>query len=125
MSLLNSIISRIKANWTASNEPIIRQRLEQQIAALLATQFADAKHKQQNYHLWGNNGDLVAQAARQCQQVLNWPQSESRQQYFMRVTAALAELAEIYRRNPHDPDGYALGTVREVEIAMQKLAENH
>ncbi|MGR0277728.1 hypothetical protein ACUM5Y_01625 [Marinomonas dokdonensis] len=105
-----------KAEMDASLTP--RSILQQEITEILSKQFNDAKIKQKNSHHWGNIGSKVEQAALKCEGIITLKYKESLPDYFDRVLPELGVLAESYRRYTSDEDGYALGTVREVENAL-------
>lgn len=115
---LKVIFTRFLSNSTPRQ--LNQKTLINDINQLIAQQFDDAKHKKDNSHIWGGNGVLVERAAMQCSGVLAWQHNETIPLYFARVLPRIASLAEEYRRNPCDPDGFGLGTVREVENALIK-----
>ncbi|MEO9655593.1 hypothetical protein [Marinomonas sp.] len=108
-----------KCNEVSGNASLTsRTILQKEVAEILNKQFKDAKIKQRNSHNWGSIGSKVERAALQCEGIITLRCEESLSEYFERVLPALRSLAESYRMDTSDEDGYALGTVREVENAL-------
>lgn len=101
------------------------QNIASQIVALLERQYADAATKDREAWQWGNTGAVIRRAVRECERiVLPPPDPEGATDYFQRTLPALADLADQYRNNADDAEGYGLGTVREIEVAILALRES-
>ena len=98
---------------------LTRKSIERQLKVLIQQQYADAAKKREAVWHWGNNGNLVHYATERCENILAWQANENLNDYFTRVLPAMSALAESYRRDSSDHDGYALGTVRELEEAIK------
>jgi len=97
----------------------------QHVTELLARQRADGDDKLRNAWHWGDCGAQVLRATRACESILlPLPEDDEVPAYLARVQDALSVLAERYRERADDPDGYGVGTVREVEIAMEALCRS-
>lgn len=95
------------------------------IVELLRSQYADADAKDREAWQWGNTGSVIRRAVRECERIVLPPPrtEEGRPEYFARVLPALADLADRYRNDADDAEGYGLGTVREIEVAIMKMAK--
>lgn len=102
-----------------------RAELEPYLQRLLQRQFADAQDKLDAPHYWQHVGSLVLGAATRSAAIMAWRDDESVADYFVRVLPAMAALAEEYRSDDNDADGYGLGTVRELEVALQAIVRNY
>ena len=92
------------------------------IETLLETQYEDARAKEQEDWHWGASGAWTRRAAEECELILRpLPEQDGLNAYFNRVMPLLAQLADSYRNNARDTDGFGLGTVREIENAMEAL----
>jgi hypothetical protein len=99
--------------------------IQMEIDAVLSKQFQDAASKQKKAFHWGDIGWQVENAAKQCAQILIWPNAENKEQYFSRVIPAISDLASSYRHSKLDESGYALGTVREIEKVLFQLSSHY
>lgn len=104
-------------------ETLTAMTLDRDVRDMLARQRADAAEKDAESWRWGNTGAMVRRAARDCEAiVLPVTMEQPLAAYFERVLDQLAALAERYRHDAGDAEGYGLGTVREVEEAMKVKA---
>ncbi len=92
-----------------------RARFHRQLKKLLSQQRARAREKESAAWYWGNIGQIETAAIGRCQAVLVEREGESFTAYQSRARCELTALAEFYREYSGDPDGYGLGTVREIQ----------
>lgn len=119
-----SYISTVNVkNGNASKvEPLTAEVLAIEISGLLERQRNDAAEKDANQAHWGFTGAVVRRAVSACERVLlPLPEDSMLTDYFKRVVPELVALANQYRNDQSDPDGYGLGTVREVEEAVKAM----
>lgn len=101
------------------------QNIASQIVALHERQYANAAAKDREAWQWGNTGTVIREAVRECGRiVLPAPDPEGATEYFQRTLPALADLADQYRNDADDAEGYGLGTVREIEVAILALRKS-
>lgn len=94
------------------------------VQALLARQREDAAAKDQASWQWGSTGSVIRRATRDCERILlPLPAQHDVQAYARRVMPLVAALANQYRGDAADADGYGLGTVREIEEGLKALFE--
>ncbi|WP_152033016.1 hypothetical protein [Gallaecimonas mangrovi] len=93
-----------------------RQKLIKAAGRMLAKQRNLAQQKISESWHWGNVGHIELAAVLQCQQILTLAPDESIDAFLLRCQRQLAALAEHYRQNCDDEDGYGLGTVRCIEM---------
>ena len=124
MSKFFRLFWRGRTEYPLQEKKMTRILLERQIQEQVQRQFNDATAKRDaNWH-WGNVGDNVWRATEACQAILAFRFDETLDDYFLRVLPEMVALAERYRHNSADADGYGLGTVRELEEMLKvKVAE--
>lgn len=113
-----------RAQWaTLSQAPITAAKVARAVDEMLSRQYADAAVKDQEAWKWGPVASQVRGATRACEDILlPPPQANDVAAYFARVLPELAALAERYRHDDNDTDGYGLGTVREIEEGLLALS---
>ncbi|EKE75845.1 hypothetical protein [Gallaecimonas xiamenensis] len=109
----------MKAWWQRYLDWRQRQYCRRQLARAFAQQLDSARHKEEQAWHWGRCGAIERQALARCQVLLAWPRGESLGDFLARCRPALAALAQDYRLDPSDPDGYGLGTVRHFERLLE------
>ena len=112
----------VKHRNASKAEPLTANVLATGVSVLLERQRADAADMDANSAHWGFTGGIVRRAVTECERVLlPLPNDSMLEDYFKRVVPELAELANRYRNDQNDPEGYGLGTVREVEEAVKAM----
>lgn len=78
-------------------------------------QIEEARKKQDKRSHWGLVGDIESQAAQAAHSIVNiMPDGVALQTYVEQCHAKLLALADQYRQDDNDADGYGLGTVHAI-----------
>ena len=120
---IRQIFTGRNSGTSAKSGPVVAEKIARSVERLIAEQRADADAKDKNTAHWGQTGSIVRRAANECAAVLlPTPDGDGVSAYFGRVLPGLAALADHYRHDDGDADGYGLGTVREIEEAIRAMA---
>ena len=122
-------IRQVFTGWnsgtSAKSGPVVAAKIARSVEQLIAEQCADADAKDKDTAQWGQTGSIVRRAANECAAILlPTPDGDGVPAYFGRVLPALAALADRYRHDDGDADGYGVGTVREIEEAIKVMARS-
>ena len=97
-------------------------KVARSVEELLEKQYKDARAKEEDDWHWGASGAWVRRATEDCERILRpLPEQDDLTGYFHRVMPLLAQLADSYCNNARDAEGFGLGTVREIEKAVEAL----